>query len=35
MLRDGQFIYAATYVAASVVMGLAATFIGITIIKLF
>jgi CrcB protein len=35
MLRDGQFIYAATYVAASVVIGLAATFIGITIIKLF
>jgi CrcB protein len=35
MLRDGQFMYASAYIAASVVLGLIATFIGIMIIKLF
>jgi CrcB protein len=35
MLRDGQFLYAFTYVGASVFLGLLATFIGIMIIKLF
>ncbi|MDY0197822.1 MAG: fluoride efflux transporter CrcB [Tenuifilaceae bacterium] len=33
LLRDGQFWYASTYVVSSVVVGLVATFIGITIIK--
>lgn len=35
MLRDGQLGYALVYVIASVVFGLTATFIGISIIKLF
>jgi len=35
LLRDGQLWYAAAYIAASIVLGLVATFIGITIIKLF
>ncbi len=35
MLRDGQFIHASAYIAASVLLGLIATFIGIMIIKLF
>jgi CrcB protein len=34
MLRDGQFWYASAYVCSSVVIGLIATFIGISIIKL-
>jgi CrcB protein len=35
LLRDGQLWYATAYIGASVVIGLLATFIGITIIKLF
>ena len=35
MLRDGQLLYASAYVALSVVVGLVATFIGISITKLF
>jgi fluoride exporter len=35
MLRDGQFGYAGAYVGASVILGIAATIIGITVIKLF
>jgi fluoride exporter len=35
MLRDGQFLPASIYVAASIVLGLLATIIGIFIIKLF
>jgi fluoride exporter len=35
MLRDGQLGYAGAYVALSVIVGLAATFIGISITKLF
>lgn len=35
MLRDGQFWYAAAYIISSVVVGLIATMLGITIIKLF
>lgn len=34
MLRDGQLWYAAAYVISSVLLGLIATFIGISIIKL-
>lgn len=34
LLRDGQYGYAATYVVASVLLGLLATFIGFTIIKI-
>jgi len=34
MLRDGQLGYALVYIIASVVLGLMATFIGISIIKL-
>jgi fluoride exporter len=34
MMRDGQFWYASSYVIASVVLGLIATFIGIMIIKI-
>ena len=34
MLRDGQLGYALVYIIASIVLGLAATFIGISIIKL-
>jgi CrcB protein len=34
MMRDGQFWYASSYVLASVVLGLIATFIGILIIKI-
>jgi len=34
MLRDGQFFYASTYIVSSVIIGLIATFLGITIIKL-
>lgn len=34
MLRDGQFGYASIYVFSSVLFGLAAAFIGISIIKL-
>jgi CrcB protein len=34
MIRDGQFIHASAYVISSVLLGLAATFIGISIIKL-
>jgi fluoride exporter len=33
MLRDGQLWYASVYIVSSVVIGLIATFIGITIIK--
>lgn len=35
MLRDGQLGYATAYIGASVVVGIIATFIGITVIKLF
>lgn len=35
MLRDGQLTYAITYVGVSVIFGLLATMIGISIIKLF
>jgi fluoride exporter len=35
LLRDGEFFYGSLYVTASVVLGLAATFIGISIFKLF
>jgi fluoride exporter len=35
MLRDGQFLPASLYVGASIVLGLLATIIGISIIKLF
>jgi CrcB protein len=34
LLRDGQLWYASTYIMASVLLGLLATFIGISIIKL-
>ncbi|HEX5149929.1 MAG TPA: fluoride efflux transporter CrcB [Parafilimonas sp.] len=34
MLRDGQLVYALGYIIASVVLGLIATFTGISIIKL-
>lgn len=34
LLREGQFWYATRYILASVFIGLIATFIGITIIKL-
>jgi len=34
MLRDGQFVYASAYVLGSVILGLIATFIGISIVKL-
>jgi len=34
MLRDGQLWYALAYIILSIVFGLAATFIGISIIKL-
>jgi CrcB protein len=34
MLRDGQLWYALAYITSSIVLGLAATFIAITIIKL-
>lgn len=34
MLRDGQFVYAAFYVGASVIFGLVSTFLGATLIKL-
>ena len=35
LLRDGQLWYATAYIVASVIIGLLATFIGISIIKLF
>ncbi len=35
LLRDGQFGYAGAYVGASIILGLAATIIGITCIKFF
>lgn len=35
LLRDGQFFYASAYVISSVVIALLATFLGISIIKLF
>lgn len=34
MLRDGQFWYAAAYIVSSILLGLLATFIGISFIKL-
>jgi fluoride exporter len=34
MLRDGQFWYAAAYILSSIFLGLVATFIGISFIKL-
>ncbi len=34
LLRDGQTLYAFGYIAASVILGLLATFIGISLIKL-
>lgn len=34
MLRDGQIWHALAYIASSIVIGLASTFIGISIIKL-
>jgi CrcB protein len=35
LLRDGQFFYASAYIIGSVALALAATFMGISIIKLF
>ena len=35
LLRDGQLWYATAYIVGSVIIGLLATFIGISIIKLF
>jgi CrcB protein len=35
MLRDGQYWYASLYVATSVIIGLIATFIGISLTKVF
>jgi CrcB protein len=35
LLRDGQMPEAFAYIAASVVLGLVATFIGITLVKIF
>jgi len=35
MLRDGQYWYASVYVASSVIIGLFATFIGISLTKFF
>lgn len=35
LLRDGQFWYALAYITASIVIGLIATFIGFSLIKLF
>ena len=35
LLRDGQLLYATTYIVGTVIIGLLATFIGISIIKLF
>ena len=35
MLRDGQLIHAGAYVISSVLFGLAATFLGISLTKLF
>lgn len=34
MLREGQLVYAALYVGASVIFGLVSTFLGATLIKL-
>jgi CrcB protein len=34
MIRDGQYLYASAYVALSVLLGLAATIVGISVIKL-
>lgn len=34
MLRDGQFWYAAAYIVSSIILGLLATFIGMSFIKL-
>lgn len=33
MLRDGQLVYALIYVAGSILLGITATFLGISIIK--
>ena len=35
MMRDGQFFYASAYAGFSVFLGLAATFLGIYLIKIF
>jgi CrcB protein len=35
MLRDGQYVYAVTYITVSVIFGVLATFSGFSIIKLF
>jgi fluoride exporter len=35
LFRDGQTFYGLGYIAASVLLGLIATFIGITLVKLF
>jgi CrcB protein len=35
LLRDGQLLYASAYIVGTVIIGLLATFIGISIIKLF
>lgn len=35
LIRDGQALYAFGYISASVVLGLLATFLGISLIKLF
>jgi fluoride exporter len=35
MIRDGQNIYALAYVAASILLGVLATFTGFTIVKIF
>jgi CrcB protein len=34
LLRDGQIAYASAYITSSILLGLIATFIGITIVKL-
>lgn len=35
LLRDGQFFYASAYIISSVALALAATFLGVSMIKLF
>jgi CrcB protein len=35
LFRDGQFLFALAYVAMSVVVGVAATFAGLTLVKAF
>jgi CrcB protein len=35
LLRDGQYLYALTYILVSIIFGLLATFAGFSIIKIF